>query len=706
MNWQAQWIAPHHEPSLDVGIFLFEQIVSLVETPEHLLVRVSADQRYKLWVNGEMVAFGPQRGDLEHWFYDWFDLGPYLREGENTFQAYVWNFGWLAPMAQFSRRTAFLFEVVAPEGVTLPDEILALRTPGNWQVATIPNWSFGSFATHEHHVCPFVGPGESYSPPVNLHFHGAVNVIEAAPRGAIFEPHWMLIPRSLPAMRYSQRAARPIIRHSSPDRSIFLFDFQELLNAYPRFTLVGQPGTVVTVTYAESMWTPEGTKGNRDDVDGKQIRGYQDRITLGDARLTFEPLWWRTWRYIQIESNAPLDAVEIDTYETGYPLAIDSSFSASDHRVKPLWDVSVRTAERCAAETYFDCPYYEQLQYVGDTRIQALIGYYLSTDRRLQRNAIDQFGWSISDLGITQSRYPNRLAQVIPPFSLWWILMRQDQRLYDRLPNLDEEIDAKGLDVANAFNALSGEPLDRTFWNFGDWVAKWQHGIPPGGIRSTMHMLTLYLAHAATELALDGPGSESRANQVFTFIADQIERVDGLVKHRRDPDWEPSEHNEALWRLIQQRLGFPMDPWPTAALQRKQAAKCTYYFSYYKHLAMRPSEYLAELQPWTQMIEDGLTTFAENPGPTRSDCHAWSAHPILGFFQIVAGVTSSSPGWRSVRIAPNPGPLSRFDAKVSHFDGEIRVSWEDERFKIESPVPVTFEWGGRTQSFEAGRFEV
>jgi len=65
-------------------------------------------------------------------------------------------------------------------------------------------------------------------------------------------------------------------------------------------------------------------------------------------------------------------------------------------------DVSIRTARRCAAETYFDCPYYEQLQYVGDTRIQTLLHYYVSSDRPT-RNAIEQFGWSIMENGLTQS---------------------------------------------------------------------------------------------------------------------------------------------------------------------------------------------------------------------------------------------------------------------------------------------------------------
>ena len=80
----------------------------------------------------------------------------------------------------------------------------------------------------------------------------------------------------------------------------------------------------------------------------------------------------------------------------------------------------------CSHETYMDTPYWEQLQYVGDTRIQALVTLYLSGDDRLVRNAIQQFDESRIPDGITQSRYPTELPQVIPPFSLFWIGMQHD----------------------------------------------------------------------------------------------------------------------------------------------------------------------------------------------------------------------------------------------------------------------------------------
>ena len=115
---------------------------------------------------------------------------------------------------------------------------------------------------------------------------------------------------------------------------------------------------------------------------------------------------------------------------------------------------------------------------------------------------------------------------------------------------------------------------------------------------------------------------------------------------------------------------------------------------------------MAELGPWKRMIEQGLTTFAETEDPTRSDCHAWSAHPILGFLQTVAGVTSAAPAWKQARIEPRPGLLTWFRARIAHPDGDLTVEFEQGRLALDSPVPFHLIWKGQEASYEAGRHSV
>ena len=71
----------------------------------------------------------------------------------------------------------------------------------------------------------------------------------------------------------------------------------------------------------------------------------------------------------------------------------------NDAELDKIWEISWRTARLDAHETYMDTPYYEQLQYVGDTRIQALISYTVAGDDRLARQALEAFDESRSSGG-------------------------------------------------------------------------------------------------------------------------------------------------------------------------------------------------------------------------------------------------------------------------------------------------------------------
>ena len=56
------------------------------------LIRLSADTRYKLLINGKRVCVGPTRGGDRFWFYDTVDFAPHLKEGPNTIDVLVMRY--------------------------------------------------------------------------------------------------------------------------------------------------------------------------------------------------------------------------------------------------------------------------------------------------------------------------------------------------------------------------------------------------------------------------------------------------------------------------------------------------------------------------------------------------------------------------------------------------------------------------------------
>ena len=51
------------------------------EVPKELWIRISADSRYKLYVNQEFVEYGPAKGDTQIWYYDEINIAPWLQTG-------------------------------------------------------------------------------------------------------------------------------------------------------------------------------------------------------------------------------------------------------------------------------------------------------------------------------------------------------------------------------------------------------------------------------------------------------------------------------------------------------------------------------------------------------------------------------------------------------------------------------------------------
>jgi hypothetical protein len=177
-----------------------------------------------------------------------------------------------------------------------------------------------------------------------------------------------------------------------------ILDQTHLTTAYPQLAVTGGKGSKITVTYSEALFDSKHNKGNRDKGPGPTLEeqidrlsgkplpetvvGYSDEfLPDGGENRTFSTLWFRTFRYIKLDIETAADSLVIDNFNSiyvGYPFQEEASFKSDDPGLGDIWKVAWRTARLCAGETYFDCPYYEQLNYAGDTRIQALITLYIT----------------------------------------------------------------------------------------------------------------------------------------------------------------------------------------------------------------------------------------------------------------------------------------------------------------------------------------
>ena len=124
--WNAYWIGRANDPGREYGVYYFRKTLDLPAKPNSFIVKVSGDNRYKLYVNRVLVSVGPARGDTYYWNYETIDLAPYLTAGKNSIAAVVWNEAEVRPEAQISLRTAFILQ-----GNSTAEEIL--NTGNSWK---------------------------------------------------------------------------------------------------------------------------------------------------------------------------------------------------------------------------------------------------------------------------------------------------------------------------------------------------------------------------------------------------------------------------------------------------------------------------------------------------------------------------------------------------------------------------------------------
>ena len=754
-DWNAQWISvPDINPN-GYGVYYFRKSIELSSVPKTFPVHVSADNRYKLFVNGKLVSLGPARGDLLHWNYETVDLAPYLHSGNNVVAAQVWNEGEYRAEGHLSSRTAFILQ-----GGTTESEIL--NTNETWKCIRDNSYSPVPVQMQTFYVA---GPGEKVSIALRPNNWNTVSCDETEwkaskslfpglPKNILGFPgvldSWLLVPSSLPQMELKEQRLQKLgqaegisVPSSFPvtqtkitipaNKTVsLLLDQTFLTNAYPSLIFSGGKDGIITIGYQEALFSEYPEKGNRNEVIGKTLIGRVDSILSdGTEKQIFTTMNYRTYRYLELKittKESPLVLEDIYGTFTGYPFQFNAKLESDNPELQKMMEIGWRSARLCAMETYMDCPYYEQLQYIGDGRIQALVSLYNSGDDRLLRNALNQMYYSQQPEGVTASRHPSSTPQYISTFSLWYIAMLHDYMMYggdnefvkDKLQSTRNV-----LDFFKRYQAEDGSLRDVPYWTFTDWVNAegWEAGTPPmgkDGCSSSLDLQLLWAYQVAASLE-HNLGLEE-------LVADYTKKAEQLKKTIKAKYWDEKKQlfaDRIEKDLFSQHAGILAILTGTVSSEEAKdmaqkivsdstLAPASIYFKFYLHQALTKAgfgnDYLSWLGKWRENMDMGLTTWAETSevNDTRSDCHAWGSSPNIEFFRIILGIDSDAPGFSKVKIEPHLGGLKEIGGEMPHPNGKIKVKYSHSenslRATIDLPVNTSgvFVWDGKTYELKSG----
>lgn len=760
VDWHAYYAWSQDRGGHGLTVRYFRLALDLVEVPESLLIHVTADSRYRLWVNGQPLGRGPVKGMLQRYFVDTYELAPHLAVGRNVLAAEVRWFGDHAPTAEVhSRLPGFL--VHAPNHA-------GLDTPGQWKVwvdrAVVPDTTpyhqnAQHFLNHTELVDLRLRPREWWRPEFNDEAWAPAErlgaPVNASARWGVADLR-ALVPRDMPALlEEPRRFRRTIVDHAvvphvfgaapqpwrlaAGEGGVLILDADAQTTGYPVLEFRGGRDRTVYITYAEAMGFPTGhlgrhavAKGQRDDLRGEPL-GYRDTVVLSGAQETWEPFHWHAFWFMKIEilpGSEPVEVVDAHYRFCTFPQVRTAEFSSSDPEAQPMCEISWRTLQLCSHETYEDCPYYEQLNYIADTRLAALTSFHLANDPRLARRCLALFRDSLRSNGLIGARVPSEHPQMIPYFCLLWVQMLDDY--WQWVGPQDREFVRTCLPVMDHILVFFRERLRPDgfigkvpHWNMVDRQPGWMRGEPPTLLAGDSTYLTsLYAQALATAIGLhEAAGREEDAirwKPLLPVIRRAVRTLawspsEGLfLEGSRHPHEPFSQHTQAA--VINAGIA-------TAAQCRRIARRLTndptllrvrYMQSFYlaralEHIGRYHEFHTHVLAPWRAMLADRTSTWWEYPAPTRSDCHAWSGWVAVDFFRCVLGARPARPGWTAIQLAPQTGGLQWAGGQLATPAGLIRVDWRKEgamlRFSAHTPagVPVFVQLpGAAVQHFPEG----
>jgi alpha-L-rhamnosidase len=725
-KWPAQWIAVPGAPPFDYGVYHFRKSLDLPEAPGRFLVHVSADNRYRLFVNGRSVAAGPPQSDLRNWRFNSIDLGPYLRAGRNVLAAVVWNGGEHRPMAQISGRTGFLLQ-----GDSERDQ--AVNTGAGWKsfrdTAYSPlDWrDVDQRLGYQYYVAGSMERVDGARYPWGWEQPGfddsgwqpAAAIDTGTPSGVEGHHKWQLTASPVPLLAETpQRFARVARSQGTAPSDAFvagsgaltlaahsqatiLLDQGVMTTGYPVLVTSGGRGSLVRATYSEALYGEKRAKGDRRQIEGKQAVGVWDEwLPDGGPKRVFRPLWVRSWRYLELHietADEPLSVDDVRSDLCAYPAERKARFVSDRPVVNEIWDAGWRTLQLTAQDVFVSDLYWERIQYVGDTKLQSLAWLAATGDDTLYRQALEQFDASRAPFGLTQSRFPAELEQFTPLYSLAWVTMVHDYSRYRGgdeylrrfLPGMvqvlgwfDRQKTPEGL-IPPLFHL---DFVDSDYDRQREAILR-QEGRQEGRPGMAVHSLFYVMAldDAADLFARLGQDSEAqRYRRQASAVRDAVHRLCWDAPRQLIADTPSHKFFSRQANILAILTGTVPAAEQAGLLDRLMGdtslPQMQLYFRYYLGRAMSQAglgdRYVDNLGPWESMMANGMTTFGEQDGNPRSECHPWSATPVYELLTTVAGIQPGEPGFQTVRIAPALGSLRHVEASMPHSLGTIEVLFD------------------------------
>lgn len=731
---EASWIWPFPSNYVDVtnSYALFRETFELTEVPQRAVMYITADQNYRLYVNGKYIAKGPARGFQKSWPYDEVDIAPFLKKGRNAIAVRAYNagrntFSYLSSgfagvlygvdlgggQKIVSRRATKCMRQNSCDRDTVPysmqlnnQEHIDMRAdPAGWELPefddsawanteTARRWNQMPYYAYEPR---FTLLGESRMLSFKLIGEGSGKSASDAERCRNING---LIAREDTSHRAASSDSEVIKVPPAPKGEFrsYLFDFGKVVVGVPIIEVSGaKGGEIIDVCLSERV-SDSLEPVNPYLTHSAPAMSNRMIARAGDSRHEFYHALGARYMMLRVRAN-PGSELEIrpSFRWEAYPLGRDGAFETSNPLANKIWKACEQTQRVCSLDAYVDTPHREQAQWWGDARVQAWNTFMLCDDPRLLWRGIRQIAMQTAPNGLTYGHAPTMAHHcILPDYSVIWILtlydyywQTGDASLFDKYEKTIDGILSYFDGVTNPATGLVS--YDPRFWLFLDWTNIQREGDP-----AVLNLWLLYALDTVSRACAETGRGEmaakysARAARLRAAAERNLVDSDGLVRDGVLPGGAPNPlkgvQAQVLGRMTNLR-GFDFEKAKSEILlpflrgELKTHADPSSYWHVYLYDLMADEGYGAEvyadiLKKWREMADYG-TAFEnfEFRHAGISSSHAWSAHPLFLMPRILGGIRQTAPAWREVSF----NPLFIEDSGRAVWPtphGKIRLEWK------------------------------
>jgi alpha-L-rhamnosidase len=684
----ASWIGSVHPFDLQEAYLDFRRTFQIEQNSQRAQLLLTADSRYKLWVNGKFVARGPARCYPHTQSVDELNITPYLRPGSNLLAAQVYQPGY-SHFAYVHRGAAGILANLVSDGTTV------FSTDARWRVRRNPSfsslvprvsiygsgveerdlnrddeWTSNAYDDSSWSAARIVAPVGGYpwtsleprAVPLLGEREIAMKLIEMRGGAAAVDSDAHL------ALRRGWFAAQTQPFHQD-DTGWFAAKLAEGEAAYWLFDLVrdyacqgwvevegASGGESLSVSYAEKI--RDGALVLSDPDTYCRVR-LTDRFHLRTGNLMAETFTLRGGRYLLFQLVGPTSAayrIRFHARVAEYPLEITRTFHSSDPAISAIITLCEETFRACLLDGFVDSTWRESSQWTGDALPQALIMSALADDSRPLRRVIAMAAQGAYPDGSLPSVLPGEVhAYTVVDYnfvweellSLFWQTTRESEFVAAMWPTLVRMLERFAQDV-NAQGMIISQPGRRLFL---DWAPVSRN--EPNAIYNLHYLLALRMAaelarevNASAEAGRwrdranvlreaaraafwhDGHWYDDMVRTTFSQLAAALAILSGATER---------DEEDTLLDAVAARS---LDEDDSSAFGKMVLASPFMHHYVFEALRSRgKGREVIEIvrRRWGRWVEAGYPTAWENWNvdfPDGSQCHAFSAHPRYHLAEI------------------------------------------------------------------------